>query len=382
MFLSSASDVSSEMYKQYKLAFQKMLLGDPNYFVCDMDYHFSIAPFMDGKPMRPLITQEKVDQAYKTNPYAADREFGNIWSDQSGPDCLVRRFTLDKYSQPMYPIFENEDGKKKYIIAYDPANKVDNSIVGVGELFRDEKKGLMLKVVNMKSMLEVLPSGDKVVKQQPEQIQILKKMIMAYNKGALDYDNLDMLIIDSGAGGGGFQIAQYLMSSWTDEQGKQHIGFIDKNDDYMKLRMDDPEYIGNSEKLRLFSFKKNKTEGYERCQAAINQGLVIFPKDLNIRQEIEFEEIDPETESVSIRYEKPDLEEIDPLVQISLAKEELASMIKVKKPNGTVQIDLTPQAKARNTHDELLSPSGKNTIPLDMIYLLGKIGGFVQEIPR
>lgn len=51
-----------------------MLLGDPNYFVCDIDCSFSLHPVMNGKPMKPLISQDEVDNAFATNPYRAERE--------------------------------------------------------------------------------------------------------------------------------------------------------------------------------------------------------------------------------------------------------------------------------------------------------------------
>ena len=51
-----------------------MLLGDPNYFVCDISCEFSLHPMMNGKPMKPLITQDEVDNAFATNPYKAERE--------------------------------------------------------------------------------------------------------------------------------------------------------------------------------------------------------------------------------------------------------------------------------------------------------------------
>ena len=66
------------------------------------------------------------------------------------------------------------------------------------------------------------------------------------------------------------------------------MGIIDENDPYMKLRLDDyPEAI---RKLVLFNFKRDKVQAYERTQQAINQGLIMFPKSLNARNEMEFEE--------------------------------------------------------------------------------------------
>lgn len=100
----------------------------------------------------------------------------------------------------MAPVFRN-DGTKKYIVAYDPSTKLDNSIVMIAELFEDETKGYMCKFVHCVNLIEVLKSGEKVLIQKPEQIERLKDIILDYNRGALDYDNIDMLIIDAGSGG-------------------------------------------------------------------------------------------------------------------------------------------------------------------------------------
>lgn len=200
LLLSSAEGTDSVLFERYKLYFEKMLLGDPNYFVCDIDCSFSLHPMMNGKPMKPLIQQSVVDDAFKTNPYKAEREYKNRFDNDGGQDVFVKRSTLNKYSKIYYPEYFNE-GEKKYIIAYDPSTKLDNSIILVAELFRDEKKGWMVKFVNCQNLIEVLNNGEKAVKQKPEQIEILKGMVLDYNRGALDYDNLDYLIIDAGAGG-------------------------------------------------------------------------------------------------------------------------------------------------------------------------------------
>ena len=49
-------------------------MGDPEYFVCDLDCSHSLHPFLDGKPTTPLLTQDTIDDAFKTNPYRATRE--------------------------------------------------------------------------------------------------------------------------------------------------------------------------------------------------------------------------------------------------------------------------------------------------------------------
>lgn len=139
------------------------------------------------------------------------------------------------------------------------------------------------------------------------------------------------------------------MTEWRGDDGKDHIGFIDEEDVYMKLRIDD--YPGNSTKLKMFNFKRDKVQAYERTQLAINQGIFTFPASLNARGEIEFEEIDAEGIS-HIRYEKCNFEESTALIQIDLAKEELVALQKIKRPNGTILFDLSPDAKSRNFHDD------------------------------
>lgn len=199
LFLSSAEGIDSELFDQYKLAYNKMLLGDPNYFVCDIDCTFSLHPFLNGHPTSPLVTQQTIDDAMATNPYRANREYYNIFDNDGGEDVFVKRSTIRRYSKPFYPELEGEFGRK-YIISYDPSTKLDNSIIMIAELYRDETRGLMVRFLNCRNLIEEV-NGNKMVIQKPQQIEILKQIILDYNKGAEDYENLEMLILDAGAGG-------------------------------------------------------------------------------------------------------------------------------------------------------------------------------------
>lgn len=198
--MSSAEGIDSELFDQYKLCMNKMLLGDPDYFVVDQDCQLSLHPFINGKPAPPLVSQSTIDDAFATNPYKASREYMNIFDQDGGADVFVKRSTVNKFSQTYYPVFENE-GNKSYIIAYDPASKLDNSMIITGELFEDEEKGLMIKFVYAKNLIEILKNGEKIHIQKPKQIEMLKDIICDFNKGGEDYDNIDILCIDAGAGG-------------------------------------------------------------------------------------------------------------------------------------------------------------------------------------
>lgn len=74
LLCSSAEGIDSELFDRYKIAFNRMLMGDPEYFVCDLDCSHSLHPFLNGKPAPPLLTQDTIDDAFKTNPYRATRE--------------------------------------------------------------------------------------------------------------------------------------------------------------------------------------------------------------------------------------------------------------------------------------------------------------------
>lgn len=154
-----------------------MLIGDPDYFVCDVDCNFSLHPFMNGKPYQAQLTQKTVDDAMSTNPYRAQREYYNRFDHDGGEDVFVKRSVILKNSFSYYPEYEN-DGTKKYILVFDPASKLDNSVVMIAELFRDESKGLMVKIVNCVNLIELLPNGEKAIIQKPQQIEKVKQLLL------------------------------------------------------------------------------------------------------------------------------------------------------------------------------------------------------------
>lgn len=347
IYASSAEGMDSRLYDMYKECALRMIGGQMEYFCCDITCELSLHPYMNGKEYRPLLSQDVVDNALRMNEFRANREYFNKFDLSGGQDALVKRTTILANSYGYHMIFENE-GDKKYLIAYDPATKLDNSIVGIAELFEDEEKGLMLKMVNLINLIEALPNGDKKVIQKPKQVEIIKNLILAYNGTALDYDNIVNFVIDAGAGGGGFETAQYLLPDWIGEDNRKHIGFIDMNDKYLKEERDN--YPGAADKLVMANFTSKKVEMYQACQDMINQGLVMFPKSLNLRGEMEFEVEDNEG-NVTFIYERMDSDEIKALVEFDMMKEELISMQKLKQGN-TVKFDLLPSKKAENMHDD------------------------------
>ena len=119
-------------------------------------------------------------------------------------------------------------------------------------------------------------------------------------------------------------------------------------DKYLKLERD--KFPGACDKLTMANFTGKKVEMYQACQDMINQGLVMFPKSLNLRLEMEFEEIDSEG-NLQIICERMNSEEIATLVEFDMMKEELVAMQKTKQ-GSTVKFDLLPSKKLENMHDD------------------------------
>lgn len=348
IYASSAEGVDSRLYDIYKESALRMIGGDMSYFCCDITCELSLHPYLDGKPYRPLLSQEVIDNALKMNEFRANREYFNKFDLSGGQDALVKRTTILGNSFAYHPVYENDNNERTFLIAYDPATKIDNSMIGIAELITDEEKGLMLKMANLINLIEVLPNGDKKIIQKPDQVEILKRLILKYNGRVPDYENISSLTIDAGSGGGGFDIAQYLLKDWKGPDGKIHLGFIDLNDKYLKLERD--KFPGASDKLTMANFTGQKIEMYQACQDMINQGLVMFPKSLNLKLEMEFEEIKDDG-TINIICERMNSEEVKTIVEFDMMKEELVAMQKIKQ-GSTIKFDLLPSKKAENMHDD------------------------------
>jgi len=348
IYASSAEGVDSRLYDIYKESALRMIGGDMSYFCCDITCELSLHPYLDGKPYRPLLSQDVIDNALKMNEFRANREYFNKFDLSGGQDALVKRTTIIANSYAYHPIYRNDTNERIFLIAYDPATKIDNSMIGIAELIEDAEKGLMLKMANLINLIEILPNGDKKTIQKPEQVEILKSLILKYNGQVPDYENLSSLTIDAGSGGGGFDIAQYLLRDWTGPDGRKHIGFIDLNDKYLKLERD--KFPGASDKLTMANFTGQKVEMYQACQDMINQGLVMFPKSLNLKLEMEFEEV-KEDGTVNITCERMSSEEVKTIVEFDMMKEELVAMQKIKQGNN-IKFDLLPSKKAESMHDD------------------------------
>ena len=348
IYSSSAESMDSQLYDQYKLCALNMIAGNPDYFACDITCELSLHPMKDGKPYTPLLDQSKVDDALKKNEFRANREYFNKFDLSGGQDALVRRTTIIANSFAYHPVFENEDNESIYIITYDPSTKLDNSFVLISQLLLDEEKGYMLKLVGAFNLIEITPTGDKKVIQKPDQIEIIKNLILKYNGSVPDYENLGRIIIDAGSGGGGFDIAQFLLKEWQGSDGMRHMGLIDLEDKYLKEEQS--KFPSAIDKLTMANFTADKVKMYTDTQDMINQGLVMFPKSLNLRSEMEFEIVDGEG-NVTFQYEPMGTKEIAVLTELDLLKEELVGIQKTKQGTN-IRFDTMPSKKSQGMHDD------------------------------
>jgi hypothetical protein len=96
------------------------------------------------------------------------------------------------------------------------------------EIYLDDTTGEYKgRIVNCVNLIDI-GKRRKTPMQTPDQIKYLKELILAYNGDAPDYENIEAIMIDAGSGGGGVNIADYLMEDWEDEKGVKHRGLIDK----------------------------------------------------------------------------------------------------------------------------------------------------------
>ena len=127
------------------------------------------------------------------------------------------------------PLLGNPDGVRRFILAWDSARLNDNSVILVAELINDEKIGWRMELANIYSLVDVATKG-KTPLRLPEQVERFKDILLAYNGndfGKLDYENIEVVLMDAGAGGqiiGG--ASDYLLANW-ERDGVVHRGMID-----------------------------------------------------------------------------------------------------------------------------------------------------------
>ena len=326
-----------------------------------------------------LLTRSTIETEMRTNPEKARREYYCEFTSDAGMNAIIKRGTIARNSETRAPLLYNDTGKKKFIIAYDPARSRDNSVILVMELYITEEGEYKGRIVNCVNLLDV---GKKIKSpmRTPDQIEYLKQLILDYNGDAPDYENIECVLIDAGSGGGGVNIADFLMEDWVDKKGKRHRGLIDK--EYSE------EYVGRYpnaiNKLKLVSPAQYKSVIYESLIEMLeidaisftsyydNKGyLTVFEADekklekekKRIGEELkeqgyvgddfttEFEKRLSQASCINTKTVKLDQFQEIALANIDAMKEEMVNMVRKKRDSGKDSFELTPE-KATKLHDD------------------------------
>ena len=379
-YISSASSTDTEFYRLYREFSKKQLIGDQDYFVAHIDCEVAFRPTMHGKVIAPLLMKSTVETEMATNPEKARREYYCEFTSDAGALAIIKRGTIARNSETRVPLLYNDTNKKKFVLAYDPARSRDNSIILVMEIYLDELSGQYKgRIVNCVNLIDI-GKKRKTPMQTPDQIKYLKELILAYNGDAPDYENIEAIMIDAGSGGGGVNIADYLMEDWVDDKGITHKGLIDKeySADYVS------KYPNAVDKVRLMSPTQYKSIMCEALIEMMNMDLISFTTDYDNKGYLTIFETDEKElnkakreienklrsqqyseDEIAIRVQeelknascvKTKMVKLDPYQEMALSnidalKEEMVNIVRKKRDSGKDSFDLIPE-KQNKLHDD------------------------------
>lgn len=348
VFCSSASGMDTYFYQLYKDYSKMMLLGSKDHFVADIDCDCILHATNHGVVLPvPLLTQDKIDDALRQNREKARREYYNEFSAEGAENQPIKRAVIMKNSVLRVPMLCNESNEKRRIVmAYDPARSYDGSVITIGELVEDENVGTKLRIVNSVSLVDI-GKKNKTPMRTPEQVEYLKKLMLDYNgEGYADYENIERILIDAGAGGAGVNIGDYLMHDWVGQDGKNHKGIIDPvySADYVR------DFPNAMDILTLVSPVKYRNEMFDSFIEMLNLGLIEFTEDYDMKGYLML----PTEKNGEITYKRRNLsfEEELALKNIDFGKEQGILMSRYESVGtGNYRYDLPPD-KRRTMHDD------------------------------
>lgn len=401
-YISSASSIDTPFYEKYRDFSKQMILGNKDYFVADINCDVVIRGTVGGKIYpASLLTQETVDAEMRNNQEKAMREYYNRFTEDGGVNQIIKRALITRNSYVRPPVLYNDTGKRRFVLAYDPARSTDNSILSVGELKYDEQRGYTMDIVNCISFVDI-GLKRKTPMMTQDQINEIHKILLDYNGDVIDYDNIEIFLADAGSGGGGNSwVRDALIMDWEDVNGITHKGLIDK--DYA------PEYISRypnaSNKLKLVEPSKYKSEMFEALIKMVEANLITFSDNYDNRGYLSINEVDQNAliknkTSIMAKLDKEnlsqseyeerlndELSELDiskyktyklspdeevALKQIDMMKEEIVNICRTKRESGKDMFKLPPYKDADTGASDA-------TMHDDRAYTLAMLGWYLQE---
>jgi len=348
IYASSASSVDTTFFRKYKDFAMKMMMGNRNYFCCDIPCNIPINPIMDGISHPPLLQKSKVESAMTSNRDKALREYYNKFDSDGGEAQIYKRAMITRNSVFSLPKFSNETGKEKFAIAFDPARAGDGSIVSVMQILKDDNIGYYGKIVNCTNMID-LASKRKIKMKTPDQIKFLKQTILDYNGNNPDYENIEAFLIDAGAGGAGVSAyADNLLDDWFDEKGIKHKGFIDKVSDIYETEI--YNYPNAWDKLALISPNKYRNKMCEELLELLQLDLIKFPYEYSGKGFITLSS--DEGSERNLKNYNLSFEEELALINIDIMKTETINIHRVSNAEKTSVRYILPKDKERIMYDD------------------------------
>ncbi len=344
LYASSAGDVTFPFYEKYVSFAKKMFLGDRNYFVCDINAN-TVVNFstVDGEKIKSHLTQAQIDKAVDEDPELADRELFNKFRKDGGQNAVVKMDVLIRNSDVRSPLLFNDTGKKKFIFCYDPARNFDGSVLSIFQVMDNKEFGYWLQLENVVSMVDI-NSKNKTPLPMPQQLEIIKELMIKYNgERAAEWENIEFYI-DAGSGGGGISaVADQLMKGWTDKNGIKHRGIIDpEHKQYETARK---KYTNAMPIVHLIDPQGYKKVIYDALQKMANLNLIKFT-DYDNKDHIMLDKKNGEFEKYELSFD-----EKLALTNINLLKMETSYMCRYDTPNGGVQYELAKDKK-NTMHDD------------------------------
>lgn len=348
VYASSQDDISKIFYMHYKNFAKRMMAGDRDYFVADMICDTAIKTFMNGKSYTPLLTQDKVDAAMKANREKASREYYNQPTRDGGVNQIVKWGTIRRNENFYLPQLSFKPNTR-IALALDPARTLDNSILSGMRIKNDKDYGYIGEIINCVNFVD--KASKKGLKlDSNRQLEEIRNYLDLYNGKHNDYQNIDVLLIDQGAGGGGTSTyADGLLNDWVGRDGRKHRGLIDKSHDIYKGY--DSLYPKAVDKLRLINPKKYRTKMVDEFIELVDLGVIKFPYEFKQEFIAMAKKSDNDDSEIIENYQLSD-EEITSLANIDLMKNEITSIYKYENAEKTSKSYALAKDKESKMHDD------------------------------
>jgi len=366
LYCSSASDTESEFYKKMRGFTIEMLSGNPRYYVCMLDADAVKTATKDGDPYPSLLSQEKIDNAMRENPDKAMRELYNKFDSESHEGQILTRRQVMQHTRQVPPELKNP-GTKRYVLSWDSARINDGSIVEAAELINDPEIGWRMELKNVIALVDP-NTKNKTPMRIPEQVDAFHQILLNYNGsefGKLDYENIEQILVDSGAAGQPYAICDELVPDFDGDDGRKHKGVIDASHKLNRAHKGDfPDAV---DIVTMVDPRAHRTELYRAIEDMMKLGVVTLPADYDRSKpyftyydKVKTNKKDEETgetiyEEIEKRHELTMDEQIA-LMQVELLKTELVTMCKYVNQDN-VRYDYPPD-KRNIMHDDRIYAFG------------------------